>query len=406
MTARVPAWQTCAVALLLTALQMLLALRLSGVSGLHAAYLSLAHFDSDWYLRIVNEGYHTDFPPIMNGAHGSNVAFFPAYPLLARWIGRAAHVGSKTGLLLAAQLSCVGFWTYLLLLLRRWKVPRGAAATGILLLLSYPSAFFLVAGYSESLFLCALLGFVYWCGRDGPEARALACMHGFVLTATRLVGLPLVLYPAMRTWLLPPSSRGQDNHAWRGFGVATGAAMGAAAFFLFCQIRFGHWDMYLISQAAGWGIRPEYAALFRPDTYLNGLPSMASTALFPGQLSRFLLSLIPWAGLTLVCADEWLTRATGDASWRERAPLYASAFLLWAIPAAAMAHFHTFESMSRHTLPSYVLLVLCGLHLFANHPPHRGFRLGLCALTAAAILLFLPLELGCIWLFMHGLWVA
>ena len=55
-----------------------------------------------------------------------------------------------------------------------WNVSSALQICAALLILAHPAAFFLVAGYSESLFLMALLGFVYWSSAEGRSAKILA----------------------------------------------------------------------------------------------------------------------------------------------------------------------------------------------------------------------------------------
>src|SRR5207302_3000051 len=85
----------------------------------------------------------------------------------------------------------------------RWNLPSGWQLLGALAILAHPAAFFLVAGYSESLFLMGLLGFLFWSGTEARGARILAAIHGIVMSATRIVGLPCALAPLVkRIWEL------------------------------------------------------------------------------------------------------------------------------------------------------------------------------------------------------------
>jgi len=104
----------------------------------------------------------------------SNTAFFPAYPAIAWILHRAIGVGVENALLITAQSAAWGFWTYFFLFLRTMELPASWQLLGALLILAHPAAFFLVAGYSESLFLMALLGFLYWSGMESRRARILA----------------------------------------------------------------------------------------------------------------------------------------------------------------------------------------------------------------------------------------
>jgi hypothetical protein len=391
------------IALLLTLLPIAVSFVISDDPGLRGRYEDFLHYDSDWYLHIA-DGYRSSFPPDTGGDNPSNVVFFPAYPLLGRWIG---HLGipHRISLPLAAHLACVGFWTYLLLLLDLWKVPVRARIAGIAVLASFPSAFFLVMGYSESLFLCALTGMIYWMERKKP---GLAGLHGFVMTATKLIGLPLLLYPLLRSLdVLPSRKRGRRQLVLDAFLASLMCGGGALLFFAYCQIRFQHWDLYMITERVGWGVSPDYGVLFDARIYRPVFAPLLT--LHPeqitGDLSRLLMALTAWLAYGLIACEAWVFVRNFNDGLR-RVGLYYGAFVTWYISAAAMANFSNFESMSRHSLTPFVLLLLAALHLYTVHPPHRAVRIGLAVLCAVCVAFFAPYEFACLWRFIHGLWVA
>ena len=163
-------------------------------------YSALVQHDSYWFMNIIDRGYQTIVPPIDHKMmEVSNVAFFPAYPAIAALLRNAFNISTGMALLIAAQLAAWGFWTYFFLFCRRWKVARSLQICGTLLILANPAAFFLVAAYSESLFLMALLGFIYWSTAEGRTARVLAAMHGMVMSATRIVGIVCAAFPLVRS---------------------------------------------------------------------------------------------------------------------------------------------------------------------------------------------------------------
>src|SRR5262245_38755054 len=102
----------------------------SGVS-FRVAYRELFQFDCYWYGNIALEGYALA-PP---GRHRNqiNVAFFPGFPLLVRALRNASGLPLEVAVVLTAQLACWGFWTYFLLLLRRWQVPARGTALAVCL---------------------------------------------------------------------------------------------------------------------------------------------------------------------------------------------------------------------------------------------------------------------------------
>src|SRR6266542_2018486 len=257
-----------AAGLLLTAVQLVMAVGLLAPEGpLSDRYSTLIQHDSYWFMNIIDRGYQTIVPPVDHKVmEVSNVAFFPAYPAIAALLRNAFNINTGTALLITAQLAAWGFWTYFFLFCQRWKVARSLQICGTLLILANPAAFFLVAAYSESLFLMALLGFIYWSTAEGRTARVLAAMHGMVMSATRIVGIVCAAFPLVRSavrtgWrgLLKPRKWLRENQA--AVGLTFVAACGGIAFFVLCQLRWGHWDLYMLTQAAGWGIMPDYFAV-------------------------------------------------------------------------------------------------------------------------------------------------
>ncbi|MEX0977758.1 MAG: mannosyltransferase family protein, partial [Pirellulales bacterium] len=185
-------------ALAITLVQVVGVLALAAMSGAGTpggAFESLCRWDGALYLHIAEHGYRTTVPPTPGDLDRSNVAFFPGYPLVARWIGdlSGGALSMRAALVVTAQLAAWGFWSYWLLFVARWRVARPWALLATLAVALHPAAFFLVVAYSESLFLFGLLGFLYWVTLDLKKHWPLAAVHGAVMTATRLGGLPVAL---------------------------------------------------------------------------------------------------------------------------------------------------------------------------------------------------------------------
>ena len=186
--------------LVLTLIPILLGMVLSRESFGSAAYLSLCRWDGGWYTTIADYGYH-EYPEWRPGLQ-TNLAFFPAYPLLGRGIHWLTGLSFPFALLLGAQLASWGFWALLIHILQERKIPPGVIVASVLFLWTQPAAFYLVVAYSESLFLLALLAFVVGCEQPKPGWSFLGGMAGLVMTATRLVGIPLAFYPLARGWFM------------------------------------------------------------------------------------------------------------------------------------------------------------------------------------------------------------
>ena len=386
--------------------QVALAMVLSGKGDLVGAYRSLYCWDGDWYRSIVEKGYYS--PPEWTPGEERNVAFFPGYPLLAGFVARLFHLDAPTALVLTAQLACWGFWTYFLLLCHRGGGPRWPILWMVLILALYPASYYLVASYSESLFLLCTLGFIYWSDRPGPTAYLLAAVHGFVMTATRLVGVPLVVYPLLRAWLCRPENGSRTWAALLRRSVApllvgVLASLGAASYFAFCQVRFGQWDLYMKAEEVGWMVKPDYFALFSWRTYnicfaFTPEGELQTCSLDGGFALVFLLLFI-----TLLVVEFRLRHRPGMATG-QRLALYFCAWSLFYIPLCAAAP-RVMSSMVRFLLCVYVVLALAVQDLLGRlYPagPPRWLRVLLLGWLTISFLSLLVLA----WRFTHGQWVA
>jgi hypothetical protein len=391
-----------------TLLQVVMAVALlAPEKAITERYSALLQHDSYWFMNIIDRGYQTTVPPIDHKVmEVSNVAFFPAYPVIAALVRNAFNISTGTALLITAQLAAWGFWTYLFLFCRRWKVAASLQICGTLLILANPAAFFLVAAYSESLFLMTLLGFMYWSTADGRAARVLAAMHGVVMSATRIVGIVCAAFPLVRSvfqtgWrgLQKPGKWLRENRA--AVGLTFVAACGGIAFFALCQFRWGHWNLYMLTQAAGWGIVPDYLAVLRPESYRWVVPALNN----PTEMSQLSMTL----GAILfvaVAVCEFVPAIRRRAGLPVRVGIYFCAATIYYLSVSGVACVDM-ESMMRYEFSAYVLIVLALLNLLRQFrtPPVwvRVFGTAAVALVSAA---GLCVQGWYVWNFTRGHWVA
>ncbi len=350
-----------ATALAITLIQLAVALACTGQSRPLDAWGALVQFDGGWFRSVVEHGYH--FPPEPTLVDPGNVAFFPGYPLAARALIAVTGLPSDTALLLTAQFACVGFWIYFLLLLRRWGTPPLASAACVALVAGHPSAFFMVCSYSESLFLMALMGFVYWSGRTGPLAAVLAALHGIAMTAARLVGIPVAAYPILLAWARRARARGY----LAAFLVAGVAALGATAYVVFLRVNYDRWDVLSASQLAGWNVRPDAFALFRERTWALRYAEIVNVWRDVEALNRLIVPLTVLHFLLLGGLEILARRGGRPTRWRGRVPLYAAAFGLFIVPVMAHAS-RGMSSMMRFSLCWDAVLVLALSGVLADRP--------------------------------------
>ena len=394
--------------LTLTLLQLVMAVGLLAPEGpVSDRYSTLVQHDSYWFMNIVDRGYQTIVPPINHKMmEVSNVAFFPAYPAFAALLHYGLNLDTGNALLITAQFATWGFWSYFFLFCRRWNISPALQVCGALLILAHPAAFFLIAGYSESLFLMALLGFIYWSSAEARRAKIWAAGHGFVMSATRIVGIVCAAFPVVRSvfrggWssLRRPRSWFRQNAS--AIGLMIVAASGALAFFIYCQLRWGHWDIYMLTQAAGWGIVPDYLAVFKPSSYHWLIPALND----PTEASQ--MSMTVGAVLLIAIAlCELLPAIRRRAGLPVRAGIYFCAAAIYYLSVSGVACVDM-ESMLRYEFCAHALIVLAFLNFLRQFraPPMlaRAFGIAAVALFTAA---GLSVQGWYVWNFTRGNWVA
>jgi hypothetical protein len=397
-----------AAGLLLTAVQLAMAVGLLAPEGpLSDRYSSLIQHDSYWFMNIVDRGYQTIVPPIDHKViEVSNVAFFPAYPAIAALFRYGLNIDTEEALLITAQLAAWGFWSYFFLFCKRWNISSTLQICAALLILAHPAAFFLIAGYSESLFLMALLGFIYWSTAEGRSAKIWAAAHGIVMSAVRIVGIVCAAFPLVRSLFLKGWKGLREPRAWfRQYAPAIGlmavATLGALFFFIYCQVRWGNWNMYMLTQAAGWGIIPDYLAVFKPSSYRWLLPALND----PTEASQLSMTLgaILLVGVALCELVPTIRRRAGLSV---RAGIYFCAAAIYYLSVSGVACV-SMESMLRYEFAVHALIVLAFLNVLRQFrtPPMlvRAFGIGAVALLSAA---GLCVQGWYLWNFTRGNWVA
>lgn len=147
--------------------------------GLHNLVTSFEHQDATWFLQIAESGYQPN---------DGSAAFFPMYPLSIRALSPLLGGHPLTASLLISNLALFAA-IVILYLLTASELSRSEARNSILYLMVFPTAFFLFAPYSESLFLLFVVT-SFWAARR--RSWALAGVAGLLAALTRSVGIFLV----------------------------------------------------------------------------------------------------------------------------------------------------------------------------------------------------------------------
>jgi len=136
-------------------------------------------FDTLWYLRIAAQGYAPN--------DGSTV-YFPLYPLLIRLLGKVLFDNYLIAALVISSLAYAGV-LFCLYKLTEAQFGKASARRSTAYLAIFPTAFFFLAAYTESLFLFfTLAAFLCAC----RKRWWLAGFLGFLSCLTRLQGVVLI----------------------------------------------------------------------------------------------------------------------------------------------------------------------------------------------------------------------
>ncbi len=154
-------------------------------------------WDGEWYGDIATKGYWSDEP----------IAFYPLYPHLMRWLGFVLSAGSPdqavfklAGLVIASIASIyVCLWLYRL---ARLEYDEEIARLSVTYLLIFPTSFFMVAVYTESIFLALAIG-AFYAARKERWGLAMLLTALAVLTKNQgifVAAALLVEYAVQRDW--------------------------------------------------------------------------------------------------------------------------------------------------------------------------------------------------------------
>jgi hypothetical protein len=281
-----------------------------GRSAITAAW---QQWDGNWFERIVAGGYHY-FPDQIpgHGAYYLQAAFYPGFPVIARGLYEIVNplgIGVTGAMLITNQVLIFAFALLFYRLALVLTEDTAVAVRAVQYLLLFPFAYFLLAPYSETVFLTCLAGFSWALVSRRYGAAAL---FGAAASATRLVGivLPVIVIVAYL-----------EQNGWRLRSIrprivvyALTPLAGAAAYALYQWAEFGD---PLYSQHAsklGWArsftlnipkvVRESFGHQPLSAGYIHGIP-LEAFVIWPLLIAFVALSVAAWrrfgAALGLLC---------------------------------------------------------------------------------------------------------
>jgi Mannosyltransferase (PIG-V) len=192
-----------------------------------------AHWDGGWYTAIAAHGY---FGP-------ASTSFFPLYPLLIRVANVAPGGTAFWGV--AISVACALATLFFLYRIAEELFDARAARAATLALAFFPSAFFMNAVYSESLFLALTTGTI-WALRVRRQFLV-ACLFTYFAMLTRNVGV-FLLVPLVLDFVRRRRAGERVNPLW-----LVASAGGLAAYMVYLWKWLGSPLAFAVAQRQTWG---------------------------------------------------------------------------------------------------------------------------------------------------------
>jgi hypothetical protein len=306
----------------------------------------LLAWDGGWYQSIASHGYGL--------AGQQSLRFFPAFPLLGRWVGWGTG-GSGPGLVVVANLGALAGMATLLVLVRHDLGDAALARRSVWLLALAPPAFTLVMGYAEGvLLLCTTVSLL--AARTGRWWWAVGA--GVVAGAVRPIGLLVVVPVAIEAFRRRPEAAGHAAVLPRVLAVVA-PAVGAAGFLAWVRSAFGDtWLPFRVQDQPG-----HRGAITLPfDAMWHNLASVSHGHHLGNALH------IPWVvlcALLLVVAFR-------------RLPLSYAAFTASVLAVSVVSS--NLDSFERYALSAFPLVIAA-----STFTRRRGVERGVLAVAAAGM---------------------
>lgn len=330
-------------------------------------FWGLGNFDGQHYINIAQNGY----------GYGEH-AFFPLYPFLIKAFGNimggnifsfnAAGVIIST---VATLLGLIGFYR-----LARLDYSEKISKNALILLLLFPTSFYLSAVYSEGLFFLLVIWSFYF---YRTKNYLFAGILGMFASATRLVGVSLFL-AFFIDWYFKKSIKTSNGYPLVSFAIIPS---GLVAYMYYLKLKTGN-IMTFFKEAA-----------------LYGEQRSTHLILLPQVLYRYIFKILPNINYLYFpnVFFTWLEFVSGLLFIVLIVAIYFSGNLGYAI-FSAIAYITPTLSGSFSSLPRYVLIVFPAFFIISKYLTDKKFSFFAFCLVSFILLM---ISFG---LFSTGYWIS
>lgn len=317
----------------------------------------LSSWDGIWYMHIVRDGYPRHVQEhVTYFVADARAAFFPAYPMLVRFVDRLLP-GGDTFAALFTNFVLGAVAIFLLGVIARQLYGEQVAAKAMVLGAMFPGSFVLSFAYTEALLLVLAMGCL-WClmSKRWVAAGLLAALA----TATRPNGLALILACAVASFLAI-----RNDRDWKSLAAPVLAPAGFIAFQLWLGHHTGEAGVWFRVQSEAWGEGASYGlTAIRKTIEAFTSPLTSSTNVITAATVITMVLMIYFA-------------------WRRRLPLPMVAYVVGIL--VLMLIPNTVTARPRFLYTAFPLFISAGAFLHSDRRDWWPYVIGACSAGLVAL---------------------
>ena len=292
-------------------------------------------WDAQFYVQIAQQGYPSGYQYTGSGQlAGSNLAFFPLYPLLIRITYSLTGIAPATAALVVAWVCAAVAAIVVHRLVSRLYSTR-VAGFAVALVFCQPMAVSLWLAYTESLFLALAAGALLAMRKESwVWAGVLTCAAGLTRSTGLAVAAALVVAVVLAV-------RRERRLGWRAAAGCAIGCLGTPAYLVWVGLRVGQWNGWSRIQSAGWGTAWDWGSStfdFLTSTLHNsdGWVPVSVAFVLLGYLLSTVVALLrrPWPPLA-VYGVLIVVVSLGQSNYYHSKPRLLVPILLALLPLAA-----------------------------------------------------------------------